>query len=688
VSVTVHCPTCGAKVEFRFDDSFVRICDSCQNALVRGDRTFESLGRVADLAASGSPLDLGLDGQWRGVRFSLVGRAQLRHAAGGLWDEWYAHFDDGRWGWLAESQGRFQLTFEVEPPVPGSAEARAAAETRPLPTFSGLAAGDPVELAASPRVKFTAVDVGEATYQTARGEIPFRLVPGQRFRYADLSGAFGAFATIDYGHPLEASGEPPDIYLGWEVTLDQLAIVRGAGRGADEGPRDQVEVRGARLACPQCGGSVDLKAPGSLRLVCPYCGGLLDIAEGKLAFLGKPKSKPTPTLKLGSTARFEGEELTVIGFILREAIIDGTAYPFEEHLLYHPRLGYRWLVLSDGHWSYVAEVAAGDVDQEYSTVRFGGRSFSCFQRAGLRVAGVLGELPWRVEPGETVEGIDYIAPPYMMSVERGAGEIHWSRGTWLSTAEVEQATGAEKLPQPLGVAPNQPFRQRPVLGLWAPAFAVWAVVSVIQCGASGNRHVAGGQIDLDALAAAPPQAEASSAEPGAPPPVQPPPPEGSPLVFFSEPFLLVDRENILVHVSAPSLSDSWVSFAGDVIGIEDGTAGDSPVVSFDTALEEWHGYEDGESWHEGSQSEKIFLSAMPDGMYVLRLEIDRQAGGGLHTVDWEIEQDVFRWTQSLLVLLLISIVPMLVALWWFFFERRRWRDSEHAPSWARPKESD
>ena len=46
----------------------------------------------------------------------LVGMAQIRHAQGGIWQEWYARFDSGRWGWLAEAQGRFYLTFKVDSP--------------------------------------------------------------------------------------------------------------------------------------------------------------------------------------------------------------------------------------------------------------------------------------------------------------------------------------------------------------------------------------------------------------------------------------------------------------------------------------------------------------------------------------------------------------------------------------------
>ena len=134
--VAAACPSCGATIEFRFDDTFVRVCPYCNAVVARGDRGFDTLGKLGDLAASGSPLALFAAGAFEGVAFQLVGRAQIQHAAGGGWEEWYARFDDGRWGWLSEAQGRFQLFF----PVPDLVAV--------TPAFEALRAGATVDLTA------------------------------------------------------------------------------------------------------------------------------------------------------------------------------------------------------------------------------------------------------------------------------------------------------------------------------------------------------------------------------------------------------------------------------------------------------------------------------------------------------------------------------------------------------------
>src|SRR5436190_1803239 len=75
-----------------------------------------------------SPLSIGLAGKYNGKSFRLTGRAQMRHALGGVWDEWYAAFSDNKWGWLAEAQGRFYMSFE-EP-------------LKELPDFNSLVVGE------------------------------------------------------------------------------------------------------------------------------------------------------------------------------------------------------------------------------------------------------------------------------------------------------------------------------------------------------------------------------------------------------------------------------------------------------------------------------------------------------------------------------------------------------------------
>jgi len=162
--LTANCPSCGAPISFKSGSSIVVICNYCRSAIARTDRELRDIGRVAELAETGSPLQLGLHGAWRGVNFELTGRAQMGHEAGGVWDEWYATFANGSTGWLAEAQGRFYLTFlqKIDPNV--------------IPRLERLQLGVSVSSIPGPTPPIVA-EIGFARTLGAGGEIPYELTP-------------------------------------------------------------------------------------------------------------------------------------------------------------------------------------------------------------------------------------------------------------------------------------------------------------------------------------------------------------------------------------------------------------------------------------------------------------------------------------------------------------------------------
>jgi len=393
--VKVFCPSCGNTIEFRYDDSFVRVCDACHSALLRSDRGLDSLGQFSDLLPAGSGLELRDHGRWQGQSFELVGRTEYRHPAGGSWEEWYLRFDDGRWGWLSYAEGRSALTF----PSALGAE---------LPAFEALTPGARLELNG---LELTVAERNQAQLASAAGEIPFPLSAGEVVRFVDLSDGQGRFATLDYGQP--GTSAAPQLYVGRALSLLELGLR----------PRPPAEVpagasTGERLACPNCAGSIELRLPGSSKsVVCPYCASVLD-CEGPLAILSRlqQSSERRPPIALGAQATFEGTRYTVTGRLRRGVLYEGTRIDWDEYLLHAPAVGYRWLVCSDGHYSFVAEVSPAAVQSaQPEQARYGGRDFRLFDRGEATVSEAYGEFYWRVSAGEAVQTRDYIAPPLMLS---------------------------------------------------------------------------------------------------------------------------------------------------------------------------------------------------------------------------------------------------------------------------------
>lgn len=645
--MNVGCPTCGAAVEFRFDDSFVRVCGSCRSAVLRTDRGIETLGRMADLVPIDSPLRLFAEGRHGSATFLLVGMAQLRHAAGGIWQEWYAKLDGGQWAWVSEAQGRYYLTFER----PGL----------PVPPFQSLRPGAQVTLADR---TYTVGEVGTGTYASATGEIPYRLDPKATFWFADLADGQGGFATIDYGDGTGA--EPPSVYIGHQVDLAALRLSGGEDpRAAAAAPK-----QGARLACPNCNGSLELKAPDqTLRVGCPYCNHLVSVQAGNLAVIAKLAKKARPAIALGERGKFAEGEMTVIGYLQRSALVDGIWYPFDEYLLHAPAIGFRWLVSSDGHWSYVQPVAPGAV--ELAPVRYEGVSFELFLRADLHVDQVLGEFYWLVQEGERVVAEDYIAPPAMLSCETSRTEQSWSLSTYLTLREVRLAFGKPDLmlPPPAGIAPNQPYPLHGIGKVGAFVMAAFCLAGLVRCSGAERevKHVA--NIALPAGAGNPSLPRGVPWSPEAVGAAEATAAEAAATVAFSEKFRLEGGKNIELTLSAP-LFNEWLYAAVDLVNEQTGG-----IVSFDKNLEQYSGVSDGEAWSEGSSTASQVLGPMEAGEYVLRVESQHGSSSPL-SLSITVRQDVFRAGYWLLTALLLGFPFGIIAIHAHAFKKKRWENSQ------------
>jgi hypothetical protein len=630
---TANCPSCGAQIVFAIGSSEVVVCGTCNSIVARTDRGLENHGKVAALIDTGSPLHVGADGRFRGQPFRVTGRAQLRHEAGGVWDEWYAALADGRWAWLAEAQGRFYVTFK--------------SSEKDAPPLDSLHLGDRI------LGDLVVAEIGEAELISAEGELPWTPNAGARYDYADLSGPKGRFATIDY------SEAAPIVFTGEEVALADLGL--DATQAAARSSRAKL----VTLNCSQCGGPLDLKAPDQAeRIWCPYCGAGHDVTAGKLAFFKKLKpSKTKPLILLGKTGTVDGAAYVVAGFMERAVTFDRD-YFWTEYLLYNRESGYRWLVQSDDHWSFVTPLRPGDVADAdprgtSKTVQHDGRTYKIFQSATARVTHVLGEFYWKVSVGEKVDTVDYVSPPFGISKEitiEGAQEISYSHARYLEPREVEEAFGVEKLPRPSGIAPFQPYRGARLGIPWLIMLALLLLAAMVIGSTRPRRLLHEATYDLASMPAGEWGADPTSS---------------SARVFFTPPVQLSGTDNIEVRASAP-LQNNWLYLGVDLV---DETAGQ--LRSFEMPLEYYSGVDGGERWSEGKHTRRMFLSAPKKGPHVLRVEAHWEAGKTPPSLNIRIREGVFRGLHLVLALIAISIFPFFALIRQASFEARRWQESSY-----------
>lgn len=626
-----NCPSCGAEVAFAIGSSAVVICGTCRSVVARTDRGIETYGKVGDLIDTGSPLQIGTSGGIERMPFRITGRTQLRHQAGGVWDEWYAALDDGRWAWIAEAQGRFYVTF----PKAGVA----------VPPYESLTLGAPLIEG------LVVAEFGEAQLISAEGELPWKPAPGYSYRYADLTGPGNGFATIDY------SEEPPLVFQGTETNLKALGVI-------DTG-RASARTRLTTLNCPNCAGALELVAPDQAeRIWCPYCGGGLDVTEGKLRYFDRLKKKKVqPLIPLGSKGTIDDAEYVVAGFMQRAVTFDRD-YFWTEYLLYNPERSYRWLVESDGHWSFVTPLRPGEVADSQptgaaGTVSYDGHSYRLFQQATARVTYVVGEFYWRVAAGEKVDTADYVRPPFGISKEitvEGASEIAYSHARYMQPKEVAEAFNVQNLPRPEGIGPMQPFPGS-TLGLpWLLMLTLLIGTAIFLGVTLPNRVVHERTYDL-ATATVPENA-----------------PENA-RVLFSAPFELSGEHNVQVRAeSATALVNTWLHLGVDVVAERSGN-----MQSFEVPLQYYSGVDGGEAWSEGKTRDTTVLSRPEKGPHVLRVEAQWEPGKPPPSVRLIVREGVFRGLYLLLALVAISILPLFALIRKVTFESERWKDSAHSP---------
>ncbi len=628
------CPSCAGPIEFKAGSTIVVVCPFCRSAVSRSDRALEDLGKVAEIADSGSPLKLGLRGEYKGTRFELTGRAQNRHELGGFWDEWYATFSNGWVGWLAEAQGRFYLTFYQ--PLPDGVS---------LPSHAGLQLGQTVPEIPSP-TPLMVQEKGKGTAVAADGEIPYKLIPDEQFEYADLAGKNNTFATIDY------SMEPPWVFVGNQVTLDEIGL-------GDAKPvqRDAKRVSTAGMGCPNCGGPLTLVAPDQAeRVTCPNCDSLLDVNQGNLTYLkslNPPPNAPDFVAPIGAEGTFPGDvKFKIIGSVVRSVTIDGVQYFWHEYLLYNPSIGFRWLVHSDNHWNFVEPVNPADVDQTSmfgsgTTVKYNGKTYKIFQDAPAVVEYVRGEFYWRVEQGEAIRAIDYVSAPVMLSQEISANEMNWSAGTYMTIEEVEKAFGLTGLPRPWGVGPNQPFTGQFYYTWGALPLLLLFIIAVFMIPLTGlTKTILNQNVILPSLVNA-----------------------TAPQAVFSQPFDIRPNSNVRITASA-EVNNSWADLDIDLINDQS-----QEVESVNVPVEYYSGSDSDGAWTEGDRSTDATLSSLPAGKYTLRVEGTWQNWQTQMPVSVKVEQNVNRGVNFFLALILLAVVPVLGLFRKFGWESSRWKDS-------------
>jgi len=407
---------------FKFAAARAQVCEHCKFVVARTDRGLEAQGRMADLIEIPTPLQLGVEGNWNGEPFEVVGRLQMDRAGapGAPWQEILLYFPtQDSFTWVAYAMGRWYATNEQPLPEGG------------VPPVEQLRPGGAVSLGS--QGSWVVSEVAQRRVVSGEGELSNAPAPGVVTRYADISAAGGRYGTIDYGD----GSAPPELYLGQQIDPAIMKLESGQ-------PIDMPEARVTSVECPNCGGDLPIISERAERIVCQYCGTASDLAQGHLSALGPaPKPPIMPMIPIGAEGNLRGNRVVCCGFVIRSCWVDGEVFSWREYLLFAgERVGYQWLIEDSGQWQHVTPLEAGEILDSGHTAIFRGQQYALGNPpVTANVDYVIGEFYWKVEIGEQVEAAELGGPGGKISREKTRTEVNYSFCTPISPHEVFGAFG-------------------------------------------------------------------------------------------------------------------------------------------------------------------------------------------------------------------------------------------------------
>jgi len=411
------------------------------------------------------------------------------------------------------------------------------------------------------------------------------------------------------------------------------------------------------VACPNCGGTISIRALGiSISAICQSCGSLIDVANEDIRLIQEAmvKTRQYVTM-LGMRGKLFDVDWEIIGYCERT---DGAGgYEWHEYLLFNPYQGFRFLVHAEGHWNFVKVLRrAISPVPGINRLHFDGLDYRLYLRGDAVVKYVIGEFYWRVKVGDKVQVADYVAPPYMLSMEQSTEEVIWSQSLYVDKKEIEQAFGLDEMASaPKGIAPNEPSpfidKLKRIRKLWALFLTTLLAIQLFSVYRSLNQTVYEQKV----------HAPSSS--------------QGQ--FVISEPINLAGGIGN-VEIFARSLVDNnWVELSISLVN-------DATQESYDITqvIEHYRGIDGGGVWSEGGNEASTVMPSIPGGQYHLLVQPDAGIYRAGQPIDFTIKvtRDVPVWSSFLLTLFALSLYPLYVLLRYLSFESRRWANSDFSPT--------
>ena len=414
------------------------------------------------------------------------------------------------------------------------------------------------------------------------------------------------------------------------------------------------------ISCPRCSKDITvITYSQAVNIGCSNCSYILQQYNGHwTGFKKLSQHKQLPAIPLGAKAKLKDVLYQVTGFIVYQET--RSPYSWREYVLFNPIHGYAFLSEYDGHWIFFRYLADLPLKETRKTsFYYHEEEYMLFHKYGSRVKYATGEFSWSLL--ESISSYsEFIAPPKMLVQECGEDETCWLQGEHIEPGDLVDAFDVPlSLPERIGVGALEPFDKN-------FSFNKVATAGGIACGILLVLQLLFMLFNSSTLLAehnytvAPPLDEYGL-------PTIPAIPGPS-----FELKSLTGTSNIEIELEAP-LYNSWFSLGVTLINTQTNKAYD-----FEIGTEYYEGYSGGEHWREGSMTNDLALSALPDGTYNLILQPYKDRLSNTESFKLKIKKDVPLWSNFWIILLLLALFPVIQWIRHYSHEKTRWMNSDYS----------
>lgn len=417
---------------------------------------------------------------------------------------------------------------------------------------------------------------------------------------------------------------------------------------------NEVVVADNHWICPSCGEQLHpVNGDKSTHFGCPNCGTFfVDAWDEPKRIIRQYKDwgSLTPTIPLGAKGLLNRVEYTVVG-MMQKVEKDNVYECWNEYLLYSSDDRSAILVEYNGHWMLVksltevlqAEAVGGDY-----IVNYQGEIYRLYHSYDFLVRNAVGEFDWNILEDEGQPIFEYTVGSKLVTQELIKEVPCWYAGNYVDAADIATAFGIlrENLPYQSGthVLQDNPYEKyrNPLIKVAMIMTFIAGTVQLIFCQLYPSSTLLNEHYTTEKDSAT-----ASTLRP-----------------IISPSFHLQYRSAIHVDLDA-GIDNDWLEVNATLVNE---TTGRDYETS--KSIEYYRGYEEGESWSEGSTSKEAVFSSVPPGNYHLNL---LPTSEGAKEVILNVKVTHSNWIMSNFIIMMLAIIsaPVINQLLYANFEKKR-----------------